>query len=65
VVRAGRRDEDRLDPEAQAQPDDPRQIPGGRSPAEELARVVELDLLGPTQVLPALAQEGQDGLHLA
>src|SRR5574341_425587 len=36
----------RLDLEAQTQPNDPRQIAGGGSPAEELAGIVELDLEG-------------------
>jgi hypothetical protein len=57
VLGAGWRDEDWLDTEAQAQPAkrDMRQIPRRRSPAEELAGIVELDLLGPAQALPAAA----------
>jgi hypothetical protein len=45
---SGRWNEHRLDLEAQAQANDPRQIAGGGSPTEELAGIVELDLNGAT-----------------
>ena len=59
------RDEDRLDAEPQAQADDPRQVACRRSPAAQLAGVVELDLGRPAQVLPTLAEEPEDLVHAA
>src|SRR6516164_230862 len=53
-------DEDRLDAEPQAQPDDPREIPCRRPPAAQLAGVVELDLGRPSQILPTFAEEPED-----
>src|SRR5262249_35855769 len=64
-LRLAGRDEDRPDAEVQAQPDDPRQGAGRRPPAGQLAGVVELDLLGEAQVLPALAEEPEDLVHAA
>src|ERR1700687_1350951 len=61
----GGRNEDWFDLEAQPHTNHPRQVARSRPPAEVLAGIVELDLLGPAERLPALAQEGQDGLHLA
>lgn len=65
ALRSGRWDEYGLDAETQTQPNDARQVPGCWSPADELAADVELKLLGSSQSFPALAQEVQDGLHLA
>src|SRR3954452_2676646 len=59
------RDEDRTDAEAQAEPDDPRQAARRRPPAGQLAGVVELDLLGDAEILPALAEEPEDLVHAA
>src|SRR5262249_59177786 len=53
-------DEDRPDAEPQAEPDHARQVPRRRPPAAELAGVVELDLFGQPQVLPALPEESED-----
>src|SRR5262249_9714847 len=53
------------DVEAQAQPDPPRQGPRRGAPAAQLAGVVELDLRGPTQILPAFAEEAEDFVHPA
>src|SRR4029077_13403290 len=58
-------DEHRADPEAQAQPDHPRQAACRLPPAAQLAGVVELDLLGQAQVLPALPEEPEDLRHAA
>src|SRR4051794_26362311 len=54
------RDEDRLDAEPQAQPDDPRQVACRRPPAAQFAGVVQLDLGRPAQVLPAFPEESED-----
>src|SRR5262249_21787934 len=59
------RDEHRPDAEVQAEPDDPRQGACRRPPAGQLAGVVELDLLGEAQVLPALPKEPEDLVHAA
>ena len=59
------RDEHRPDAEPQAEPDHPRQGPRRRPPAGQLAGVVELGLLGPAQVLPALPEEPEDLVHAA
>ena len=58
-------DEHRLDPEAQTQPQHPRQVAGRRTPAHELAGIVELDHAGSAEGLPAVAEKGQDRLLLA
>src|SRR5262249_30401712 len=58
-------DEHGADAVAQAQPDHPRQGPRRLPPAGPFAGVVELDLRGPAQVLPALAEEPQDLVHAA
>src|SRR5262249_19237308 len=54
------RDESGADAEPQAQPDHPGPGARRRTPAGPLAGVVELDLLRPTQILPALAAEPED-----
>jgi hypothetical protein len=59
------RDEHGADAEAPAQPDHPRQGPRRGAPAAQRAGVVELDLRGPTQVLPAFAEEAEDLVHPA
>src|SRR5262249_2948856 len=59
-LRLAGRDEHRPDAEPQAEPDDPRQGAGRRPPAGQLAGVVEPDLLGEAQALPALAEEPED-----
>src|SRR5271165_2101971 len=59
------RDEYGADVEAQTEPDHPRQGARRRPPAGQLAGVVELDLLRPAQVLPALAEEPEDLVHAA
>src|SRR5260370_4797327 len=59
------RNEDGADPEAQAEPDHPREGACRRPPAGQLAGVVELDLLRPAQVLPALAEEPENLVHAA
>src|SRR6516165_9594922 len=53
-------DEHRADAVAQAEPDHPRQGSRRRSPAGQLAGIVELDLRRPARVLPALAEEPED-----
>src|SRR5262249_58943869 len=57
--------EHRADALAPAQPDHPRQGPRRWPPAGQLAGVVELNLLGPAQVFPALPEKPQDLVHLA
>ena len=57
--------EDGLDPQTQAQADDPAEIAGGVAEAAELAPVIELNLLRQAQVLPGMHQEVQDDVHLA
>src|SRR5262249_42740610 len=64
-LRLAFRDEHRPDAEAQAQPDHPRQGARVRPPAGQLAGVVQLDLLGDAEVLPALAEEPEDLVHAA
>src|SRR5262249_36303560 len=59
------RDEHGADAEAQAEPDDARQGAGRLPPAGPLPAVVDLDLLRQPQVLPALAEEPQDFVHVA
>src|SRR5512135_3735258 len=59
------RDEQRAHAEAQAEPDHPRQGPRCQPPAGQLAGVVELDLLRPPQILPALPEEPEDLIHAA
>src|SRR5262249_20749305 len=58
-------DEDRPDAEAQAEPDHARQVPRRRPPAAQFASVVQLDLFGDAQVLPALAEEPEHLVHAA
>src|SRR5262249_55362964 len=58
-------DEHGTDAEAQAEPNHPRQGACRRPPAGQLAGVVELDLLGSAQILPALPQEPEDLVHAA
>src|SRR5574338_229889 len=65
VLRSGWWNEDRLDLKAQAQPDQPREIPCSGSPAQILASVIQLDLLRATERLPAIAQKVQNCLHFA
>src|SRR5512135_334951 len=64
-LRLAGRDEHRPDAEVQAEPDDPRQGPCRGTPTGQFAGVVELDLLGEAQVLPALAEEPEDLVHAA
>src|SRR5262249_7177103 len=52
--------EHRADADPQAEPDRPRQVARRRPPATQFAGVVELDLLGDAQILPALAEEPED-----
>src|SRR3954468_17555542 len=59
------RDEHGADAVAQAEPDHPRQGARRRPPATQLAGVVDLNLLRPAQVLPALAEEPEDFVHAA
>src|SRR5262249_9738796 len=56
-------DEHRADAEAEAEADHPRQGPRRCPPAGQFAGVIELDLLRPAQVLPALAQEAEHLVH--
>src|SRR5262249_20466721 len=49
----------------QAQPDHPRQRARTGPPAGQFAGVVQLDLLGDAQVLPALPEEPEDLVHAA
>ena len=56
-LRATGRDQQRLGPEAQAQTQHTREIASGRSPPDDFASIVELDLFRQSQILPALAQE--------
>src|SRR5215472_16745330 len=58
-------DEHGADAEPQAEPDHPRQAARRRAPAGQLAGVVELHLLRPAQVLPALPEEPQHLVHAA
>src|SRR5262249_14261077 len=58
-------DEHGADAAAQAESNHPRQGACAGSPAGQLAGVVELDLLGQSQVFPALAEEPQDLIHAA
>src|SRR5262249_61154772 len=60
ALRHPRGNEHRSDAEPQAQPNDPRQGPCRRPPAAQLAGIVELDLGGPAQVLPALPADAND-----
>src|SRR5262249_15208588 len=62
-LRLSFRDEHRADAVAQAQPDHPTQRARRRSPASQFAGVVELDLFGPTQILPAFAEEPEHLVH--
>src|SRR5512135_557629 len=64
-LRLPHRDEHRADAEPQAEPNHPRQGPRCRPPASQLAGVVELDLLRPSQVLPALPEKPEDLDHTA
>jgi hypothetical protein len=54
------RDEDRLDAESPAQPDDSRPVACRHPPAAQLAGVVELDLGRSAPVLPTFAEEPED-----
>lgn len=65
VLRPVGRNEDGFDAKAQTKANDPREIAGGGSPAHEFASIVELNLGGPTQVLPTFAQELQNVVHFA
>src|SRR5512134_1001166 len=65
VLRSGWWNEDRLDLKAQAQPDQPRKIPGSGSPAKILASVIQLGLFRATECLPAIAQKVQSRLNFA
>ena len=51
--------------QAQTETQDPRKRTRSGSPTDDFARIVELDLGWETQGLPALTQEGQNGVHLA
>src|SRR5512135_1835917 len=59
------RNEHRTHAEAQAEPNHPRQGARCGPPASQFAGVVELDLLRPPQVFPALAEEPEDLVHAA
>ena len=65
VLGSGRWDKHRLDREMQTESDYSRQVPCGRTPAEVLASVVQLDLVGPSETLPGVAEEVENGFHMA
>lgn len=65
TLRLSGRDQNRLDTETQTDPQNPRKITGGRTPADYFACVVELHLGWQAEGLPALAQEVEHDLRLA
>lgn len=65
ALRACRWDQHRLGSEAQAQAQNAGEVTGGGSPADDLTGIIELHLGRDAQGFPALAQEVDNGFHLA